>query len=129
MTRDYPEMPQQLNLGQLVREHILVKGWRYVLVVENTILRGMLTTDRIRSVPRKRWSNTTLGDIMTPADKIRTANLQETADSLFEEMNQGKLNIYLTWKRINGWRCKSEGPEGPGQGACRIWRLNRTNSQ
>ena len=88
MTREYPVMSQQVNIGQLIREHILVKGWHYIIVVDGTQLKGILTMRRIKSVPWKRWNNTTIGDIMTPYDQTRTAHPQQTADTLFEEMDQ-----------------------------------------
>ncbi|MDD5702023.1 MAG: CBS domain-containing protein [Dehalococcoidales bacterium] len=88
MTREYPVMPRQANLGQLVREHILVKGWPYVIVADSSGLKGMLTLDQIKSVPYNRWNNTAIGDIMTPCARLRTAHLQQPAAALLEEMLQ-----------------------------------------
>ena len=87
MSRDYPVMQPQMLLGQLVREYILKKGWLYLIVAEGTRLEGVLTLKQIQSIPGQRWNNTTVGDIMTPAARLRTAHLQQPADSLFEEMN------------------------------------------
>lgn len=87
MTREYPVMPQQVNIGQLVREHILIKGWPYIIVADGTKLKGILTINQIKSVPGKRWDNITIGDIMTPYPQIRTAYLQQTADTIFDEMD------------------------------------------
>jgi Zn-dependent protease len=92
MTREYPIMPRQVNIVQLVREHILVKGWPYIIVVDGTQLKGILTMSRIKSVPWRRWNKTTIGDIMTPSDQLRTAHPLQTADTLFEEMDQRKLD-------------------------------------
>jgi predicted transcriptional regulator len=92
MTGEYPVMPRQTNLGQLIRDNILVKGWPYIVVAEGTKLEGILTLEQIKSVPWKRWNNTTIGDIMTPSDKIRTAYLQQPADILFEEMYQANIS-------------------------------------
>lgn len=88
MTRDYPVMPQQVNIGQLIREHILIKGWPYIIVTDGNRLKGILTMNQIKSVPGKNWNNTTVGDIMTPYDQIRTANLHQSADILLEEMHR-----------------------------------------
>ena len=88
MTREYPVMPRQANLGQLVREHILVKGWPYVIVADGSGLKGMLTLDQIKSVPYNRWNNTAIGDIMIPCARLQTAHLQQPAASLLEEMMQ-----------------------------------------
>ena len=92
ITREYPAMPQQVNIGQLIREHILVKGWCYIIVIEGTKLKGILTMNQIKAVPVKRWNNTTIGDIMTPFDQLRTAHPQQTADTLLEEMDQRRID-------------------------------------
>lgn len=92
MTREYPVMSQQVNIGQLIRQHILVKGWHYIIVVDGTQLKGILTMRRIKSVPWKRWNNTTIGDIMTPYDQTMTAHPQQTADTLLEEMDQRRFD-------------------------------------
>lgn len=92
MTREYPAMSAQVNIRQLMRENILIKGWHYIVIVEGTKLIGMLTIEQIKSVPWKRWNNTTAGDIMTPADRLRTAHPQQKADTLFEEMDQKSID-------------------------------------
>lgn len=92
ITREYPAMPPQANVGQLIREHILLKGWRYVIVVEGTKLEGILTMKQIKAVPVKRWNDVTIGDIMTTFDQITTAHPQQTADVLLEEMDQQRID-------------------------------------
>jgi Zn-dependent protease len=92
MTREYPVMPPQVNIGQLVREHILKKGWSYIIVMESTQLKGVVTIERIKSVPWKRWNTTTLGDILTPYGQTMTALPLQTADTLFDEMDQRQLD-------------------------------------
>jgi Zn-dependent protease len=88
MTREYPVMPQQVSIGKLVREHILIKGWPYLLVVEGNRLKGILTLKQVKSVPWERWNDTTLGDVMTPYDQISTSDLKKSADILFEEVSR-----------------------------------------
>jgi len=92
MTREYPVMSPQINIGQLVNEHILVKGWHYVIVMEGTQLKGFLTVRRIKSVPWKRWNTTMIGDILTPFDQLKTACPLQTADTVLDEMDQRRLD-------------------------------------
>jgi predicted transcriptional regulator len=86
MTREYPVMPQQMSIGQLIREQILIKGCRYIIVADDGKMKGILTMDQIRSIPGRRWNKTTLGDVMIPSDRIKAANLQQAADTLLDEM-------------------------------------------
>jgi Zn-dependent protease/predicted transcriptional regulator len=88
MTREFPSLSGSVNIKQLIRDNILKNGWNYLLAVDEGKLNGILTLGQLKSVSSKRWDNTTISDIMTPADKIRTAQPRQTADTLFEEMNQ-----------------------------------------
>jgi len=92
MSREYPVMPREVNIDQVIREQILRKGWHYVIVAEDSELKGILTMDQIKAVPGKNWNKTTIGDIMTPLDKIGTAHLQQSADMLLAEMHQKRLD-------------------------------------
>ncbi len=56
MTGEYPTMTEKVNIGQLIRDHILVKGWHYVIIVDGAKLKGILTMRQIKSVPWKRWN-------------------------------------------------------------------------
>jgi CBS domain-containing protein len=92
LTREYPVMSPQVNMGQLIREHILAKGWHYVIVMDGTKLKGILTLSQIQSVPGKLWANTSISDIMTKSEQARTASPQQSAASLFEEMDQYNID-------------------------------------
>ncbi len=87
LTREYAVMPPHLSVGQLIRDHLLLKGYHYTLVIDGTGLKGILTLQQIKSVPEKSWNKTTLGDIMTPSKQMRTAQPDQTADTLYEEMS------------------------------------------
>jgi Zn-dependent protease/predicted transcriptional regulator len=92
MTAEYPAVSAQMNIGQLVREHILIKGWHYIMVVDGGQLKGILTLDQLKSLPGKRYNNTLTGDIMIPAVKLRTVPPRQTADTIFEDIYQRGLD-------------------------------------
>ncbi len=92
LTREYPSMAGQVNIGQLIREYILLKGWQYVIVIEDMKFKGILTLKQITAVPEKHWNKTTIENIMTPADQISTTQPQQTADFLFEEMSRRNID-------------------------------------
>ena len=98
MTREYPVMPQQVNIGQLVREHILKKGWHYIMVVDGTKLKGILTIKQIKSVPWKRWNNTIIGDIMTPMIRSGPLIPNKPRTHYLRKCTSGASIIYLSWK-------------------------------
>lgn len=92
MTREFPVMPSRTNIRQLLREHILLQGWPYVMVVDDGKLAGLLTLGRFKTVPAKRWNDLTIGDIMIPAAEVRIAAPARTADTLYEEMNRWEID-------------------------------------
>jgi CBS domain-containing protein len=91
MTRDYPLISGQVNIKELIRKHVLVNGWRYVVVVDNGKLKGVLTLKQIRMALAKRRRNTTIGDIMAASNKIRTTHRQQPANMIYEEMYQWEI--------------------------------------
>jgi Zn-dependent protease len=93
MTRDYPVMGGQVNIRQLLRDHILRNGWHYITVVDDGKLKGILTIDQIKSLPANRWNTTNIADIMTPSELIVTAHSLQTADTLYEEMYHRNLDF------------------------------------
>jgi Zn-dependent protease len=88
MTRDYPLISGQVNIGQLIREHIMVNGWHYAVVVDNGKLKGVLTLKQIKMALAKRRRNTTIDDIMATSKKIRIAHRQQPANVIYDEMYQ-----------------------------------------
>ena len=92
MTKEYPAITRQTTIGQLVREQILVKGWRYAIVGDGAKLEGSVATRDIRSVPRRHWNNTPVDDIMTPAIELMTASAQQSAASLLEQMDYLRID-------------------------------------
>jgi len=92
MVKEYPLITQQLNLGQLVREYILVTGQRHFVVADGAKLQGVVTVRNIKPIPKKRWNSTRIGEIMTPASQLKTAHPQQSAASLLEQMDELEIN-------------------------------------
>jgi Zn-dependent protease len=86
MAREYPAISEEVKIGQLVREHILKRGWRYSIVLEGTRLKGLLTLKQVKQVPLRRFGSTNIGAIMTPKKHLGTADPGQTADTIYEEM-------------------------------------------
>jgi len=92
MTEECPFVSRQISLGQLVRDHILPSGRRCFLVIEDSGLKGIVTLRDIKLIPQEKWDSTTLNEIMTPADKLKTAQPNQPAVSLLEEMDEWNIN-------------------------------------
>lgn len=99
MARDCPLISPKLSLSQLVRDYILVTGQRYFVVAGRVKLEGVVSVRNIKKVPKKRRHSTTVGEIMTPASEIRTAQAEQPAASLLEQMNEWQIDYIPVLER------------------------------
>jgi len=92
MARDCPFISPELSLSQLVRDYMLVTGQRYFVVADGVKLEGVVTMRNIKKVSKKRRHSTTIGEIMTPASELKTAQAEQPAASLLEQMNEWQID-------------------------------------
>lgn len=92
MTREFPFISQQLNLGQLIRDYILVTGQRYFVIVDDAKFQGIVTIHNIKPIPKQRWDSTHIGEIMIPASELKAAHPGQSAASLLEQMDELGIN-------------------------------------
>ena len=88
MVREYPTITQHMTISQLIRDHILIAGYHYFVVADGEKLQGTLTMHDIKSISRRRWKHTRIGEIMTPSSEINVAHPQQSGASLLEQMDQ-----------------------------------------
>jgi len=77
MTRDCPRVSGDLPLDRLVHEEVLGKGRRCFLVADNSHLRGLVTLHEVKAVPRERWGQVRVEEIMARPDRLATVSPQE----------------------------------------------------
>jgi Zn-dependent protease/CBS domain-containing protein len=87
-----PLIPPNLNLTELVQQHILPTGRSCFLISWGAELEGMVTLQQIKKVPRTRWAITSVQDIMTPASKLKVAYADQDLLSVLQEMNGESTN-------------------------------------
>jgi CBS domain-containing protein len=92
MTKECPLITKELNITQLVRDCILITGQRSFVVGDSGKLQGMVTMSNIKQIPKRRWSSTRIGEIMTPASKLKTAYAEQPASSLLEQMDELRVS-------------------------------------
>jgi Zn-dependent protease/CBS domain-containing protein len=97
MTDDYTPIKQQLTFA-LVREYIINSGQNCFVVVEDGKLQGIVTLGDTQISP-KLWESTLISNIMTPADRLKTAPPDRPAVDLLEQMDDYDIDqIPLTQK-------------------------------
>jgi len=85
MTQDYTPIKQQLTFG-LVREYIINSGQHCFVVIEDGKLNGIATLGDIQ-IPEKRWETARISDIMTPPERLKTAQPDQPAVDPLEQMD------------------------------------------
>lgn len=92
MSREFSLITRQLTLSQLAKDYILATGHCRFVVFDEDKLHGILTTDEMKSVPRKNWEKTTAGQIMIPSSQQTTAYVGQSASDLLARMNVYRIS-------------------------------------
>ncbi len=99
MTRDYPSVPRGLSLKQLIDNYLFFSGHRYFLVTEGSELQGLVTLADVEKVPREQQEWTTVGQVMTPAQKLTTTSPSDSAASVLEKMEEAEVQqLPVVWE-------------------------------
>jgi Zn-dependent protease/CBS domain-containing protein len=91
MSRECTFVSGQPTVSQLIREEILTSGQRYCLVVDKEKLKGAVTVDDIKRLP-KRHRGSHLDRIMTPASELKVAHPEQSAASLLGQMDEQEID-------------------------------------
>jgi len=90
MTEEYTPIKQQLTIG-LVRDYIINSGQHCFVAIEDGKLLGIVTLGDTQ-IPQQRWGSTTISQIMTPADRLKTAHPDQPAVDLLEQMEEDNID-------------------------------------
>jgi Zn-dependent protease/CBS domain-containing protein len=86
LTDDYTPIKEQLTFA-VIRDYIINSGHHCFMVLEEGELLGILTLKDIQ-IPENRWNSITVGQMMTPASKLKTAKPNVPVASLLEVMEE-----------------------------------------
>ncbi len=92
MNRYYRIIPANSTLLDLVREHILGEGRRYLIVMKGEQLVGMLTLHHLKKIPQEDWANTTAEEVMIPLSQLKWITPDTSLWEALKEMDQDGVN-------------------------------------
>jgi predicted transcriptional regulator len=87
-----PTVPATISLQQLVDEYLLPHGQRYVLVMQDDRLIGMITLSDIRHVPREQWRSTPVERVMVPLERLHIVTPQQSLNDVLPLMTGRDVN-------------------------------------
>lgn len=91
MTRECRRVERGSSLDRVVHEEVLGAGRRCFVVTEAGRLVGLLTLHEIKAIPKDRWAVVTVGEVMTPADKVTAADPTMDLLAALEKMDDANV--------------------------------------
>ena len=88
MTTACPVLSPNMTISRVVQEYIFISGCGCFLVTGNGQLKGILTLQNIKSVDRKDWDSTSVGDVMTPSERLKAVSSDEEVLNVVAQMEE-----------------------------------------
>jgi CBS domain-containing protein len=95
MNSNYPVVPPDITISQLVQEYVFLSGQRFFLVASQGRMEGILTLENIKSVARENWQVKPVEEIMTPVDRLVTVSPDQDTYSALEQMGESGTSHLL----------------------------------
>src|SRR6266852_1620933 len=92
MIPDPVTVPANISLQKLVDDYFLPRGLRSALVVQGDQLGGLITLGDIRHTPREQWTQTPVGSIMIPLERLHAVSPQQNLNDVLPLMVGGDVN-------------------------------------
>jgi CBS domain-containing protein len=92
MIPDPVTVPANISLQKLVDDYFLPRGLRSALVVQGEQLAGLITLGDIRHTPREEWTQTPVGSIMIPLERLHAVSPQQNINDVLPLMVGGDVN-------------------------------------
>jgi Zn-dependent protease/CBS domain-containing protein len=86
-----PIVHPDTTLDELV-DHMLGRNVRAFPVLDHGALIGIITLSDIRETPRERWASLTVGEVMTPRDKLVTTTPSSDLEPVLQAMSERDIH-------------------------------------
>lgn len=92
MRTDFERLTPDTTLEELVQDFMLPRGQRGFPVIENGELVGMVSFDDVRRIPRERWQETKVHQVMTGKGKLLTLTVEDDSFHALSRLSTGGVN-------------------------------------
>ncbi len=92
MVGDCAMVKPDIAVDKLVNEYILPSGSRCLVVAEGDKIRGLITLQSIRSIPREQWGEKKAADAMVALDKLQWVKPDDDLYSVMKKMIERDVN-------------------------------------
>jgi len=101
MTRDVISVSPDMTVQRLVSDFFLVRTHGGYPVLQDGNLLGIVTLQCVRALPRDRWSDTKVGDIMVSCERMVTIESEAGASDAMTKMGRQRVGRLLVTTRDN----------------------------
>ncbi len=111
MTTDFETVPPGLPVERLVDEYILRKKERVFLVTGlEGGLEGIICLEDVKAMPREKWPSATVGEIMTPRDKLQAVGPEADGNEILARLTSGDVHQVpvMDGSRVAGIICRTD---------------------
>jgi CBS domain-containing protein len=88
MRSQVPTVPPDLRVSDLVYDHMLGSDERAFPVVQDGRLAGLVCIEDVRKLPREKWTEAAVADIMTPAAELSVVDPRQDASDALQELTR-----------------------------------------
>ncbi len=103
MSHDCVTVPPGLTVEELVRDYVLPRGGRCVVVAQGGRLVGMLTMANLRGLPQGQWPSTLVENAVIPPAQLLVAHPGEDAVDVLERMEEEDIGQIVVGRGGEGW--------------------------
>jgi Zn-dependent protease/predicted transcriptional regulator len=105
MDTDVPRVDIKTNINEWISGDVIPSFRRAALVQDNGTVVGLVSLSDTRKVPEEEWASHTLGEIMTPMQKIKWVRIDEFSDTVLKIMERSgvKQVPVVDGNTVVGW--------------------------
>ena len=103
-----------LSLESLVEDYFLHRRYQAFPVTDNGDLRGIISLNQVKEIPREKWHEQTVAQTMTPINDLVTVRLETPMTQVLEKMedsgikrvlvtHEGQLDGIITAGDVSSW--------------------------
>lgn len=92
MAGNPPMIPSRMDLRTLVENYVALTDRRCFLVSDGERWAGLVSVTDIRRIPRERWADTRVEDVMVPVSRVSTVQPSEEALRAMELMDEAEIS-------------------------------------
>ncbi len=92
MNTQVTTVPANISVQHLVDEYFLPQGLRSALVMQGSVLGGLVTLSDIRHVPREEWGQKPVGFIMIPIERLHAVHPEQPLRDALKLLSSQNVN-------------------------------------